>query len=61
MKQTTIDKINLDRVLDIMYEPSKNRYSMMEAFGTRKQITRKEFFSLANKLRSIKNFNLYSI
>ena len=61
MKQTTIDKITVDRVLDIMYEPSKNRYSVMEVNSTRKQITRREFFSLANKLRSIKNFNLYSI
>lgn len=54
MKITTIDKINKNNILDLMYEPDKNRYSVIEYNGTRKQITRKEFFSLCKQLRKTK-------
>ena len=52
MKRTNIDKINKKEILDIMYEPYKNTYSILEKNSTRKQITRKEFFSLVKQLRN---------
>jgi len=52
MKKITIDKINKKNILEITYEPDKNRYSVLEYNGTAKQITRKEFFSLARQLRN---------
>ena len=52
MKKTIIGKINKTNIRDMMYEPDKNRYSVLEKNSTRKQITRKEFFSLAKQLRS---------
>lgn len=48
MRKTTLDKINRQNILDIMYEPNKNRYSVIEFNGTRKEITRKEFLYLLN-------------
>lgn len=54
MKMTIIDKINKKNIIDLMYEPDKNRYSVLEKNSTRKQITRKEFFSLTKQLRKIK-------
>jgi hypothetical protein len=51
MKQISTDKITINNVLDIMYEPDKQRYSVLKYNGTRKQITRREFFSLAKQLR----------
>ncbi len=51
MKKTIINNVNFSNVLDIMYEPKKKRYSVLEYSGTRKQITRREFFSLAKQLR----------
>lgn len=43
MKKTQLYKINIDNILDIMYEPSKNRYSIIEYNSKRKKITREEF------------------
>lgn len=54
MDKITIDKINKIKVIDIKYEPKENRYSILEENSERKQITRKEFFSLAKQLRSLK-------
>ena len=54
MKKITIDKINKKNILDLMFEPNKNRYSVLRYNGTRKQITRKEFFSLMKQLRGLR-------
>lgn len=63
MKQTTINKINKNNILNMIYEPNLyrindkgclecyNRYSVLEYNGNRKQIIRKEFYSLAKQLR----------
>lgn len=48
MRKITLDKINKKNILDIMYEPDKNRYSVIEFDSTRKEITRKEFLYLLN-------------
>lgn len=50
MRKTILDKINVKNILDIMFEPDKNRYSVIEFDGTRKEITRKEFLYLLNYL-----------
>jgi len=46
MRKTSLDKINKDNILDIMFEPNKNIYSVIEFNGTRKEITRTEFLIL---------------
>lgn len=54
MKKTNLDKITKQNIIDIIDEPKKQRYSVLELNGTRKQITRKEFFSLAKQVKSLK-------
>ena len=46
MKKTTLDKININNTLDIMYEPEKQRYSVLEYDGSRKEIEKKTFTEL---------------
>lgn len=48
MRKTNLNKINKENIIDIMFEQSKNRYSIIEINGTRKEITRKEFIYLLN-------------
>lgn len=51
MKKTELYKINIENILDIMYEPDKNIYSILEYNSTRKEITREEFLSVLKIFR----------
>jgi len=44
MKKVDIFKINLNNILDVMYEPNKNKYSILEYNGSRKEITKEDFY-----------------
>ena len=49
MKMKNVDSlknINLDNILDIMFEPNKNRYSVIQYNGSRKEITKSDFHFL---------------
>jgi len=58
MKKTNLKKINRNNIIDLMCEPSimyvdedgrvkhRARYSVIERNGTRKEITRAEFYQL---------------
>jgi len=39
-------------ILDIMYEPNKNKYSILEENGHRKEITKKEFYEILKSNKS---------
>lgn len=39
-------KIDLKNILDIMYEPKKDKFSLMEFNGHRKEITKSEYMDL---------------
>ena len=51
MKKIALYKIDLKNVLDIMYNPDKNRYSILEYNGHRREITREEFLSVLKIFR----------
>ena len=44
-KAVPLKNINLNNVLDIMFEPDKNKYSILEYSGSRKIISKKDFYS----------------
>lgn len=51
MKKIPLTKINVENILDLMYEPDKGRYSVLEYHGVRKQITKQEFDVLTQKFQ----------
>jgi hypothetical protein len=53
MKKANMFKnINLNNILDIMYEPNKDRYSVIEYNGSRKEITEKDYNLIMEIIRS---------
>lgn len=46
MKSTNLQKVQKDKILDITYEPTKNRYSVLIQNSTRKEITQEDFEEL---------------
>lgn len=43
MRKTNSDKLNLDKVIDLMFEPKKNRFSVLVENGSRQELTYYDF------------------
>lgn len=46
MKKVGLNRIDVKNIYDIMYEPDKDRYSILEYNSSRKETVRADFLSL---------------
>lgn len=51
MKKTSSDKLNLDNVLDISYEPKKDRYTVLSKNGSRQELAEHDFLYILGVYR----------
>ena len=46
----------MNKILDIMYEPSKNKYTVLEENGHRKEISKEEFYKILKANEGVAEF-----
>jgi hypothetical protein len=57
MKKVTLEQINIKNVLDIGYEPDKDRYSVIEYNSSRREISKHTFNMIFLSFLKEKGYN----